>query len=303
MAGPSASDVAATLDYRTIRQFLRLSNGKTHPTLVANKPSSVELDRGITYHRLHYHLTVGGNPVSLADAKAYGSLKIMVDGDAFIDETLDQIIARQDFHNGRGSISSYDATTGILTVHLAQPWAQETAAQDGPAYGMKVGGPNGVQTATVSFTSSDLAKIDAVEFSYEWDDAAYMGRHFRTYHILGNQSSSGDLVIDQWPIKDPTAVIQAIHLKSTAVTNVRLNVDKGDDIEKMGINFIHRAAVALGKVLQTGWTHIAFDNRGRPRDGMPVIFQNGRLVLTTGSALNAYDMIVEVLEGVDPAAG
>ena len=302
MAGPSASDIAATLDYRSIRQFLRMANLKTFPALVANKPSSIELDRGVTYHRIHLHLTVGGVAVSLADVKAYGSVKLMVDGDAFIDESIDQIIARQDYHNGRGSVLSYDASSGILTLHLAQPWATETAAQDGPAYGMKVGGPNGVLNATLTFVSSDLSKIDFVEGVYGWDDAAYMGRHFRTYHIIGNQSSAGDLVIDQWPINDPTAVIQAIHLKSTAVTNVRLNVDKGDDIEKMALNFLHRSAASLGKIPQTGWSHIAFDNRGRPRDGMPVIFQNGRLVLTTSGALGAYDMVVEVLEGVDPAA-
>lgn len=301
MAQPSASDVAATLDYRSIRQFLRVANLKTFPALVANKPASVELDRGITYHRIYLHLTIGGVAVSLADAKAYGSIKLMVDGDAKIDETLDQLIARQDYHNGRGSVACYDATTGILCVHLAQPWQQEAASQDGPAYGMKVGGPAGVTNATFSFQSSDLAKIDFVEGYYEWDDAAFLGRHARTYHILGNQAVLGDLVIDQWPVKDPSAVIQAIHVKSSNITFARLSVDKGDDIEKVPVGLIHRKAAQLGKVPQTGWTHIGFDLRGRPRDGMPVIFQNGRLVLTTSAALNAYDMIVEVIEGIDPA--
>lgn len=301
MATPSASDVAATVNYRDIRQFLRTIQLKTIPALVAGKPSTIELDRGLTYHRIHLNPTIGNVAVSAADAKAYGSVKAVIDGDPKFDETVDQITAIQDFHNGRNVATGYNATEGDLPIHLAQPWQMEVSGQDYPAWGLAVGGVNGVRNATLSFTSTDLAKIDACQGYAYVSDATYLGRHAKRYHILGNQAGAGDLVIDQWPVKDPSAVIQAIHLKSTLVTHVRLQVDRGDDIEKTAIGALHNEYRQLGKVPQTGWTHICFDGRGRPKDGMPMVFQSGRLVLTTSGALNNYDIILDVLEGVDPA--
>ncbi len=300
MAPPSASDVAATLSYRDVRQFTRKIALKTIPALVAGKLATIELDRGVTYHRIYLQPTIGGVAVSAADVKSYLSkIRLVIDGDPHLDESAEQMIAAQDFHNGMRVTTCY--TDGLLCIHLAQPWQLEASGQDYPAYGMAVGGPNGVKNATLSVQSDDLAKIDAIQAFAEVTDATYLGRRFKRYHIFGNQGALGDQVIDQWPVKDPTAMIQAIHIKSAVVTHVRLQVDRGDDIEKVPLALLHQEARQMGKVPQTGWCHIGFDNRGRPMDGMPVIFQNGRLTLTTSAALNNFDLILDVLEGIDPA--
>jgi len=255
----------------------------------------------VTYHRLYLRFTLAGTAVAVADAIDHiTNIRAVIDGDAKIDTDLETLVRSQDIENGRNVSTCY--ADGILCIHLAQPWAMERDAQDGPAWGMAVGGPNGVRNATLSVTTNDIATCDLVEAWAETGPATYLGRHFRQYHITGNQAGAGDLTIDQWPVKDPTAVIQSILVKTHHITKVALSVDKGDEIAKATPRTVlDQMSRQWGKVPHADWTYIPFDVRGRPKDGLPVIFQNGKLVLTTDAALGNYDIILNVLEGVDPA--
>lgn len=288
--------VAANLAYPLVRRTPRNKRFKAFPTVANGSESQVQIPLGITLESVHFRFRKGvpGAYVDATEAEVkaeVANIRCTFDGIDFIDNSAREIAGWQDFEKAAMAIKSIN--NGTLCVDLSRPRAQEIQAQDGPAYGTSTGT---VGNATISYTLTAASTITLVEATYEETKVTDLGRYLRVYNKLVDLAA-GDNVIDTFPFGDPTTLIRGIHLYTTVVDKIGWKADSYQDIEIMDYSMFMSHYIRHGLVPQTGFTHIPFDRRGRPYEGLPVTFQNGELYLHTTGAAAGTRLVMVTEEG------
>lgn len=296
---------AAAQIYRDVRVFPRNLRLPTFRGIAANSIASVIMPLGVTYQSIQLRFTIAGVPATEAQIKAQVTkIKGTIDGDPKFDASSTELLALMNFWNGAKS-GITNVIDGVMTLHLSRPWEQEIVAQDGPGYGCATGVPGGVNSFQLEVTLDAGATIDNIEGFAEVTNAEPLGRHWTLRRIVDNQAASGDKVLSDWnPGVDYS--IYAMHVDQTGgtgntITDIALAVDQVEEIQKAKYGVIKAQFQRTGQQQQTGFTHIPFNRRGRPLEGLPMVFQDMRLTLTTSAAMNNFNVLLEQLEGVDPA--
>lgn len=299
---------AAAPAFRLVRRTPRIHRMPATTGSVANNGRPrISMPLGVTYLALMPRFTIAGVAATEAQIKAQVlKIQCIIDGDNKIDCTPAELIAIEEYWNKRHGLACVN--DGVLRISLSRPWEQEIDAQDGPGWGCAVNVVGGVGNFTMIFEMAGASvTIDGIEVHAEVTDPAPLGRHLclRRYGFSSTQAS-GDVTFSDFNTGvDHSAY--AFHLDkasapeaSAPITHVQLYADQAFEIEKIPTGTLEALAERYGLTKATGFTHIPFARRGRPKEGLPMVAQDMRLLLTVGSALNATNLISEQLEGVDP---
>lgn len=295
---------AAARMFREFRQYPRTLRLPSFRGVAASAISSVIMVLGVTYESIGLRFTIAGVPATAAEIAAQVTkVKAVIDGDPKIDASSTELLAVFNFWNTRFGLTNVQ--DGILRLELSRPWEQEIDAQDGPGWGAATGVPGGINTFNLEVTLSGAATIDAIEGFAEVSDATPLGRHWTLRRIVDNQAAAGDKVISDWNAREDYA-IYAFHVDETGGTGntireVQLTVDQAEEIQRCAYGHIQSRFRRYGCVQQTGFTHIPFNLRGRPLEGLPMVFQDMRLTLgCPAAAMGNFNLLMEQVEGVDP---
>ncbi len=298
---------AAAQIFRDVRSYTRTMRLPSFRGVAAAAISAVIMGMGVTYDSIGLRFTIAGVPATEAEIKAQVTkIKATVDGDPKIDASSTELLAIFNFWGARYGLTNVN--DGVLRLELSRPWEQEIVAQDGPGWGMATGVAGGVSTFTLEVTLAGGATIDAIEGFGEVENAAALGRHLCIRRpVVDNQAAAGDKILTDWNTGADYQVL-AFHVDKSGGTGntireVQLNVDQVEEIQRCVYGQIQARFRRYGCTQQTSFTHIPFDVRGRPLDGLPMVFQDMRLLLSTtlsGVALGNFNVLAEQLEGVDP---
>lgn len=290
--------------FREIRQYPRTLRLPSFRGVAAGAISSVIMVLGVTYESIGLRFTIAGVPATEAEIKAQVTkLKAVIDGETKLDASSTEYLAIANFWNTRFGLGN--VTDGILRLELSRPWEQEIDAQDGPGWGCATGVAGGINTFNFEVTLAGGATIDAIEGFAEVSNATPLGRHWTLKRTVDNQAAAGDKVISDWNAREDYAVF-AFHIDKTGGTGntireIQLTVDQSEEIQRCAYGHIQSRFRRYGCVQQTGFTHIPFNLRGRPLEGLPMAFQDMRLTLgCPTAAMNNFNLLIEQLEGVDP---
>lgn len=301
----AASSRLAAGTFDVLRRTPRMMNLPAFRAVAPTFPSVISMPLGLTYESLFFRFTIATVPASLAQIQNQVSkIRLVIDGDAKIDASGAELIALFNFWNSRyGKTAVVD---GVLRIDLSRPWEQEISAQDGPGWGCAVGVPGGVGSFTCEVTLASGATIDAIEGRAEYTAPTPLGRHFVLRRMPDSLLSAGDKVMSDWPKLDIDIAWYALHIDKSAgtgnlITEVALKVDQRDEIERCKYGFIQSEFERYGCTQQTGFTHIPFARRGRPLEALPAVFQDCRLTIAASASLGNFNLLVESLEGTDPA--
>jgi hypothetical protein len=293
--------------YDALRNFPRTIRLPSFRSVTAGSPSAIVMPLGVTYESINLRFTIAGVPATAAEiANQVTKVKATIDGDSKIDASATELLAILNFWNSRYGMTN--VIEGVLRVGLSRPFDQEIDAQDGPAWGCAVGVPGGVNSFNLEVTLGAGATIDGIEGFAEVTRPTPLGRHLVIRRISDNQAAAGDRVMADWPRLDTDVAWYAIHIDKAGGTGnpireVQLKIDQKDEIERCAYGHIRSTFQRYGLTQQTGFTHIPFARRGRPLEALPAVFQDGRLTLGTAAALGNFNLLIESLEGIDPAPG
>ena len=301
----SATRLAAGT-FAQLRRTPRTIRMPAFRSLAPTVPTEIVCPLGVTYQALEFRFTIAGAAASEAQILAQvDEFKCTIDGDTKLQLSAAEIAAIQNCWAQRWN-GQTNSIGGVFVINLSRPFDQEIEAQDGPAWGCAVGVEGGVGTFTLSVRTIAGATIDGVECFAEVTPPTPLGRHLVYRSIGGQFTSAGDLIISDWPRLDLDVQMYALHLQKSGgvgnlITEVQFKVDQVDEIERCRYEYIQAQFRRYGLVQQAGWVHIPFARRGRPLEGMPAVWQDGRLTLAASASLGNYKLIMEQLEGVDPA--
>jgi hypothetical protein len=274
--------------------------------VVAAQPLSINPPLGVTYHSIGLRFTIAGVPATLAEIIAQvAKVRLIFDGDAYIDASAAELIVCSNFWNARyGLVNVVD---GVLTISASRPWEQESTAQDGPAWGCATNAPGCIGTFELEVTLVAGATIDGIVAVGEVTNGEPMGRHLTIRRIGDNMGAAGDKTLFDWPKFGLDVGVYAIHIDKTGgtgnlITSIQMEVDQIGEIPRVPYGFLQAQFRRYGLTQQTGYTHIPFNKRGRPLDALPMVMQDLRLTLECSAALNNFSAIIEGLEGEDPKA-
>lgn len=295
---------AAAQIFRDVRVYPRTMRLPSFRGVAAGAISSVIMGLGVTYESIGLRFTIAGVPATAAEIAAQVTkVKATIDGDPKVDASATELLAVFNFWNTRFGLTNVQ--DGILRLELSRPWEQEIDAQDGPGWGAATGVVGGINTFTLEVTLAGGATIDAIEGFAEVSNASPLGRHWTLRRVVDNQAAVGDKVLTDW---NPGAdyAIYAFHIDKSGGTGntireVQLNVDQAEEIQRCAYGHIQSRFRRYGCVQQTGFTHIPFNLRGRPLEGLPMVFQDMRLLLgCPAAAMGNFNVLLEQVEGVDP---
>jgi len=298
-------DRSAAQLFRTVRRYPRTLQLPAFRSVVAGQPSAILLPLGLTLQSVSLRFTIAGVPATEAQIKAQVSkIKFIFDGDPYIDVSATEYLAIANHWNFRYGLTN--VVDGVLTISPSRPWDQEISAQDGPAWGLATNIGGGVRTANLEITLAGGATIDLIDPWAEVTEAEPMGRHYTIRRVSSTFAAAGDVIFSDWPVTGPDVSAYALHIDKSGgtgnlITDLRFTVDQAEEIQRCKYGIIQAQFQRYGCVQQTGFTHIPFARRGRPMEGLPMIFQDARLLLATSAALNNTNLLIEGVEGVDPA--
>lgn len=287
------------------RRYPRTIRLPAFRAVTAGSPTSIVMPLGVTYQSISIRATVAGVPASLALIKSdLAKIKATIDGDSKIDASANEYLAVNNFWNAVKS-GVTNVIDGVLRIDLARPWDQEIVAQDGPAWGCAVGVVGGVKVFNLDLTTIPGSTIDGFEAYAEVTPPEPLGRHWCMRRVTDSMLVAGDKVVSDWPNIGPDVAWYALHIDKTGgtgnlVTEVQLKVDQSDEIERGVYGYLQSQFVRYGCQQQTGFVHIPFARRGRPNEGLPAIFNDGRLTIKTSASLGNFNVLIESLEGTDP---
>lgn len=302
----SAARAAAPV-FRAVRRYPRVIRIPSfRGSYTTGQRINTIMPLGVTYLALMLRFTIAGAAATSAQILAQVlRIRCIVDGDTKIDASPSELLAIFNAWNSRYGLTNVN--DGVFRIEYTRPWDQEINAQDGPAWGMATNVPGGVSNFTVEIEFTGALTIDNVDAWAEVTDAEPLGRHLTIRRYVDNQAASGDKVFSDFN-QDPTWSIYCLHIDKASVpeggapiTDVALFVDQVGEIEKIKTGALENVYRRYGITKQVGYTHLPFARRGRPMETFPLVAQDMRLTLTTGSALNNYNILSEQLEGVDPA--
>jgi hypothetical protein len=266
----------------------------TGSRIVANIPV------GSTYHNLQVQfLKASSVPATEAEIIAQvGRVTLTVDGDPKISLTGAEAVMFAKFYGNRSPAAAI--VKGVLPLWLSRPWWPEFASQDGPAYGTLDVGAVTLEVefiGTVTIVSANLVATVT--------DGEPLGRHITIRRIADNQAAAGLKTISDFK-PDLTKQLIALHIdkaggiQSGPILSFQLKADQRNEWEGH-YDHIESMLSMYELVQQTGWSHFPFAFRGRPIDSLPMVMQDLRLELTTGTALGNFNTLCEYAEGVSAA--
>ncbi len=251
-----------------MRQIQKIA---TPGSIAAGQTSTFNLPLGPTYHRIYIELTAAttGNtpvPVAAADWGTFiDDIRLIVNGDTRIEWNAVDLVA----------FNTYNGQTpepGVLPIFLSLPWMRTTIGEDSTAYGTA----SGMASFTLELDMKTGIDIGVLEARAVVDEPQAWGAHLRVQRFNKQFGLQGDVEVSDLPL-GPYNML-GMHISSDAVDKVELlanNVKIFDTTKRL--RDTHQGII--GKVPQTGYTHIELLGENRNSEALPMLMNDFRLTM------------------------
>lgn len=253
----------------------------------AGQTASVNLPLGLTYERLYIAANVndGANDVDVpvADWGTYfGEIRLLVDGDAKI------VIDAADL----ASLNLFYGQTmkaGTLPLFLSRPWMRTIDGENATAYGTA----GGMATFSLEMEVNSGVTVNTLEVYAVQSPGTPFGPHLRIQKFVHTQGVAGEAEISDIP-RGAYAML-AMHVNTGNISDVEVHVDQRKVHESdLALRAAHYDVI--GRVPQTGFTHLDFLTENRIAEALPMAVQDFRIKPTFTGTGN-FTMYAESLQG------
>jgi hypothetical protein len=286
--------------YQPVQAIPRRVKQGTMEGIAIGATSRFSLIKGPSYHGVFLRFTASGAETTKANIEAdAANVKVIVDGTTFVEAKPSYLNKLLDYYGVQRGITSRNGYLYIdfAGVHL------DRANQYGMAWGTKNVGQIVIE---VKARTGAALNYDTIEVFPVYDDILRnLGIHRKIRVFSENLGSAAVDDVTDLP-KDPNMGYSAIHVTpgSGTIKQVTFKADNQDYFLEEPLTLLHLEAERLGRTPQTGWAHLDWNVSDKALQMFPMS-GDGRRVgdlrlkpdFTGGAAPNAYDIILETIEG------
>lgn len=273
--------------------------------LNSNSIAIIEVPTGLTYYGFDLYITdaAGAEITRSAMTAEIGDVRVVVNGETFINLSLAEIHSLNDYYLGRrgASLANSIAVIDLCERHLRDPLHSRALAW----------GTADVQNLRIELELGTLSSVGIVNFHarYDADKNRPLGYHKKILRHEKSFASTGEHEVSDL-IRNPSRKYRAMHIKSGTISDVTLTLDNEQVIDHYKRALLHREALAAERIPQTGYTHLEFNPFNELRGGLDMVKMNqqgqaapiGDMRLTPNfyTAPNSYRIITEHVEEFGP---
>jgi hypothetical protein len=260
----------------------------------AGQTASVSLPLGLTYHSLFIRMNVqaGGvaTNVAAADWGTYlENIRVQVNGDTKINIKAVDLAKLVQFYG-------VTLVAGVLPLYFSRPWMRTIGGEEQTSYKTNGGIASltiemeikaGVTVNSLTVYADQGPGIDNEGRPMSW------GPHLEINKFVHTQGVTGDAEISDIPRSNYSML--AMHFNTDEISDIEVTVDNRKVIET-DLAIRNMLASTIGRVPQTGMTHIDILKENRLIEALPMAVQDFRLK-PTFTATGNFTIYAESIKG------